>query len=154
MDNHVHLLTVPEKEDSLARGVGLTNQVYTRYLNRKLKQSGRIWQNRFFSCLVEDDNYHWSVARYIENNPLKAGLVDRAESYLWSSAKTHLNGAAEGLLHEPSWLRPEDRKNYADFMRESDKGAEDILRKATRTDRPFGSESFIDKLEFQLKQVL
>jgi len=49
MDNHVHLLVVPEKEDSLARSFGLTNQVYTQYLNRKLKQSDRTWQNRFVS---------------------------------------------------------------------------------------------------------
>ena len=73
MDNHVHLLVVPEKEDSLARGIGLTNQVYTQYLNRKLKQSGRIWQNRFFSCLVEQDNYLWTVARYIERKPGQIG---------------------------------------------------------------------------------
>ena len=75
MDNHVHLLAVPEKENALARGIGLTNQVYTQYLNRKRNQSGRIWQNRFFSCLVENDQYLWMVARYIERNPIKAGLV-------------------------------------------------------------------------------
>lgn len=47
MDNHVHLLAIPGKKDSLSRGIGLTIQVYTQDLNRKLKQSGRIWQNRF-----------------------------------------------------------------------------------------------------------
>ncbi len=47
MDNHVHLLAVPETETALARSVGLTNQVYTQHLNRKRNQSGRIWQNRF-----------------------------------------------------------------------------------------------------------
>ena len=57
MDNHIHLLAVPETETALARGIGMTNQVYTQYLNRKLKQSGRIWQNRFFSCVVENDQY-------------------------------------------------------------------------------------------------
>jgi len=64
MDNHVHLLAVPEKENALARGIGLTNQVYTQYLNRKLNQSGRIWQNRFFSCIVENDEYHPHPPRY------------------------------------------------------------------------------------------
>ena len=87
MNNHIHLLAVPETETSLARGIGLTNQVYTQYLNRKLKQSGRIWQNRFFSCVVENNQYLWAVARYIERNPLKVGLVEKAESYRWSSAK-------------------------------------------------------------------
>ncbi|HAW53140.1 MAG TPA: transposase, partial [Flavobacteriales bacterium] len=83
MDNHVHLLVVPETESSLACGVGLTNQVYTQYLNRKLNQSGRIWQNRFFSSVVENEQYLWAVARYIERNPLKVGLVNSAENYRW-----------------------------------------------------------------------
>ncbi len=54
MDNHVRLLAAPENETALARGIGLTNQVYTQYLNRKLSRSGRIWQNRFYSCVVEN----------------------------------------------------------------------------------------------------
>ena len=154
MSNHVHLLAVPEKEDSLARGIGLTNQVYTQYLNRKLKQSGRIWQNRFFSCIVEDNDYLWTVARYIENNPLKVGLADKAESYRWSSAKAHINGSGNDLLQEPSWLDTADRKSYADFMLQDNEAAENSLRMATRTGRPFGSEEFIDKMEFQLNQQL
>lgn len=85
MDNHVHLLAVPEKENALARGIGLTNQVYTQYLNRKRNQSGRIWQESLFSCLVENDQYLWTVARYIEHNPIKAGLVKNAEDYHWSA---------------------------------------------------------------------
>lgn len=81
MSNHIHLLVLPGNETSLARGVGLTNQVYTQYINRKMNQSGRIWQNRFFSCIVENDQYLWSVARYIECNPLKVGLAESAETF-------------------------------------------------------------------------
>ena len=114
MDNHVHLLAAPETEKSLSRGVGLTNQVYTQYLNRKLNQSGRIWQNRFFSCVVESDRYLWAVARYIERNPVKIGLADRVEEYRWSSAKAHLSGADDPLLKGVSWLEPRDRKMYAE----------------------------------------
>lgn len=154
MDNHIHLIAVPEKEDSLARGVGLTNQVYTQYLNRKLSQSGRIWQNRFFSCIVEDDEYLWTVARYIENNPLKVGLAERAEDYRWSSAKAHLTGSGDDLLHEPSWLSQEARKDNADFLLQENEDAENTLRKATRTGRPFGSETFIDELELLRNQSL
>jgi putative transposase len=120
IDNHVHLLVVPEKEDSLARGIGLTNQVYTQYLNRKLKQSGRIWQNRFFSCLVGQDDYLWTVARYIERNPVKTGTVKKAEDYRWSSARAHLTPARDDLLHSPSWLDGKDRSAYVDFVMQSD----------------------------------
>jgi len=154
MDNHVHLLVVPEKENALARGIGLTNQVYTQYLNRKLNQSGRIWQNRFFSCIVENDEYLWIVARCIERNPVKIGLVDYAEDYRWSSAKAHLKLAQDNLLQEPSWLDATDRSRYAEFILNSDEDAEAKLRSATRTGRPFGSESFIDNMEYQLNATL
>ena len=154
MDNHVHLLAVPANEDSLAHGVGLTNQVYTQYLNRKMEQSGRIWQNRFFSCIVESDSYLWTVARYIEKNPLKVGLAERPENYRWSSARAHIDGTDNELLAKPSWLLAEDRKHYAEFMAQQNEPAENMLRQATRTGRPYGSETFIDKMEFQLNQSL
>jgi putative transposase len=154
MDNHVHLLVVPEKEKSLARGIGLTNQVYTQYLNRKSSQSGRIWQNRFFSCLVESDEYLWTVARYIERNPVKIGLVENVEEYRWSSARAHLTTASDDLLHQPSWLEETDKGKYAEFVLDSDEEAENTLRSVTRTGRPFGSETFIDNMEFQLNAIL
>ena len=154
MDNHIHLLAVPEKEDSLARGVGLTNQVYTQYLNRKLKQSGQVWQNRFYSCIVENNDTLWTVARYIECNPLKVNLADNAEEYRWSSAKAHITGSKDELLYNPSWLAEQDRASYVDFICQSDDEAEKLLRTATRTGRPFGSESFIDGMEFLLNRTL
>jgi putative transposase len=70
MSNHIHLLVVPETDIALARGIGLTNQMYTQYINRKLNQSGRIRQNRFFSCVVDSNQFLWAVARYIaKSNP-------------------------------------------------------------------------------------
>ena len=154
MDNHIHLLAVPETETSLARGIGLTNQVYTQYLNRKLNQSGRIWQNRFFSCVVENDQYLWSVARYIERNPVKVGLVDKAEACRWSSAKAHITGANDNLLGTTLWFSPQEQSAYAEFIVAEDEETDNAIRRATRTGRPFGSESFVDLLEFQLQQPL
>lgn len=154
MNNHIHLLAVPETETSLSRGIGLTNQVYTQYLNRKLNQSGRIWQNRFFSCVVENNQYLWAVARYIERNPLKVGLVEKAEVYRWSSAKAHITGASDTLLGATSWLSPQDQSTYAEFVVTEDEDTDNAIRNATRTGRPFGSENFVDLLEFRLKQPL
>lgn len=154
MDNHVHLLAVPETETALARGIGLTNQVYTQYLNRKLRQSGRVWQNRFFSCIVEREQYLWAVARYIERNPLKVGLVEKPEDYRWSSAKSHLTGTTDPVLGACRWLDPKERSAYADFVRTDDDKTNNAIRQATRTGRPFGSDNFIDSLEFSLGQTL
>ena len=151
---HIHLLVVPETEIALARGIGLTNQVYTQYLNRKLNQSGRVWQNRFFSCVVENEKYLWSVARYIERNPLKVGLVEKTETYRWSSAKAHISGAKDTLLGATTWLSPQEQSSYAEFVVTEDEETDNAIRRATRTGRPFGSESFVDLLEFQLNQPL
>jgi putative transposase len=154
MDNHIHLLAVPETETALSRGIGLTNLMYTQYLNRKLKQSGRIWQNRFFSCVVENDQYLWSVARYIERNPLKAGLAASAELYRWSSAKAHITGTNDPLLDATPWLPPEEQSAYAEFVRYEDEVADNAIRQSTRTGRPYGTGQFIDQLEFKLNQSL
>jgi len=154
MDNHVHLLVTPETDLALARGIGLTNQVYTQYLNRKFSQSGRIWQNRFFSCVVENEQYLWAVARYIERNPLKAGLAANAEEYLWSSARAHLTEATDALLSDSSWLDPSERAAYAEYVQAGDDSADEAIRKATRTGRPFGSETFVEALEVRLNQSL
>jgi len=57
MGNHAHIFAIPEKETSLARGIGGTNLLYTQYINRKYNRSGRLWQNRFFSSIVEEEPY-------------------------------------------------------------------------------------------------
>ncbi|GJQ47728.1 MAG: hypothetical protein HKUEN01_01140 [Candidatus Kuenenia stuttgartiensis] len=79
MTNHIHILVTPEQEESLARGIGGTNLVYTQYINRKYKRSGRLWQSRFYSTIIEKMPYLWTVIRYIERNPVKDGLVKKAE---------------------------------------------------------------------------
>lgn len=154
MNNHIHLLAVPETEASLARGIGLTNQMYTQYLNRKLKQTGRIWQNRFFSCVVENVQYLWAVARYIERNPLKAGVVASVEEYRWSSAKAHVTAAHDSVLSADSWFAAQERSAYREFVCQADDETDNIIRRATNSGRPFGSETFIDMLEFKLNQTL
>ncbi len=154
MDNHIHLLVVPETEGALSRGIGLTNMMYTQYLNRKLDHSGRIWQNRFFSCIVENDQHLWDVARYIERNPLRTGVVTSAEAYRWSSARSHLAETTDPLLYEPSWLSPDKRSAYSEFLHLEDEDTDEAIRRITRIGRPFGSEQFIDMLELKLDQPL
>jgi putative transposase len=154
MNNHIHLLAIPETETSLSCGIGLTNQMYTQYLNRKLKRSGRIWQNRFFSCIVENEQYLWAVARYIERNPLKAGVVANVEDYRWSSAKAHIRGTRDSLISAYSWFSPLQRDAFKEFLLQEDEETDSAIRRSTTSGRPFGSESFIEMLEFRLHQNL
>jgi putative transposase len=147
ISNHIHILAVPKKEESLARGIGGTNLVYTQYINLKYKRSGRLWQNRFFSTIIEEDSHLWVVARYIERNPVRAKLVKKAEDYPWSSAKTHISGMRNNILSGKGWLEEKDLKVYREFLRDEDKDMETFIRKATSTGRPLGTERFIKRLE-------
>jgi len=154
MSNHVHLLAVPKAPDSLAKCMGLTSMVYTQYLNRKFENSGRVWQNRFFSCIVDKKEYLWSVARYIERNPVAAGMVGKADDYRWSSAQAHLYGWADKVLSGDEWLAPDERSSYAGFMDQDRGKEEEIIRKATSTGRPLGSDDFIVRLEKSVQRNL
>jgi putative transposase len=147
MGNHVHLLVVPKEDNSLARGIGLTNMVYTQYLNRRLGNSGRVWQNRFFSCAVEKETYLWSVARYIERNPVKAGILEKAEEYRWSSARAHLLNRPDQLLSGEQWLDEATRNDYKAFIEEDSEEAEKVIRQRTSSGRPLGGDEFICLLE-------
>ncbi|MBE9536503.1 MAG: transposase [Proteobacteria bacterium] len=146
MTNHVHILAVPRSDDSLSKGVGRTNLVYTQYINRKYGRGGRLWQNRFFSTIVDRENYLWAVARYIENNPVRAGLVQTADDYRWSSCPAHVSEIADGLLAGSRWLSADERKSYREFLMDGSGGEENIIRKATSAGRPLGGLEFVEKI--------
>jgi len=154
MENHIHILAMPERETSLARGIGGTNLLYTQYINRKYKRSGRLWQNRFFSSVVEKEPYLWAVMRYIEQNPVRVNLVKKAEDYKWSSARAHLAGIKDDVLSADSQFNEKEIKSYREFIRRDDTETDGAVRRATSTGRPLGSEGFVKKLEKILKRDL
>lgn len=98
MTNHVHLLISPsdtEAPGSLMRRLG---QRYVQYVNRRQGRSGTLWEGRFRSSLVDDERYLLVCQRYIELNPVRAGIVSDPESYQWSSYRTNALGAHSKLL--------------------------------------------------------
>ncbi len=94
----------------------------------------------------------WAVARYIERNPSKAGLVECAEEYRWSSARLHLTDAKDDLLSRPDWLELVARDDYATYFKIEDAKQNSAIRKATCSGRPFGTDSFIDTIESELNR--
>ena len=91
MPNHVHLIAVPQSEDGLGRAIGEAHRRYTRRINFREKWRGYLWQGRFAS-FVMDEPYLLAAARYVEWNPVRAGLAVDAADWPWSSAKAHLSG--------------------------------------------------------------
>ncbi len=154
MSNHVHLLAVPLEENSLARCVGRTNLIYTQYVNRKYRRSGRLWQNRFYSSIVSDDIYLWSVMRYIEINPVKAGIVKDPLAYPWSSCRATVEGVEDELVKSSLWFDASERADYGRFLVRQELAMDDKIRRATSTGRPLGSVEFIESLEKLLSRKL
>lgn len=154
MDTHIHLLAVPQREDSLACGIGGMNLVYTQHINKKYGRTGRLWQNRFYSCVVDKERYLLAVVRYIERNPLRAGLVENAEDYQWSSARFHLLGEKDRIIKEPDWLGGSDRSEYREFFKETGTKEEEEIRRATSAGRPLAEEEFVVRLEGMLHRKL
>ena len=146
MTNHVHLIVVPEREDSLARALGRAHNDYARWFNVIQLQSGHLWQNRFFSCPLER-RHEWEALRYVELNPVRARMVERAEQWPWSSAPAHLGGPDRAeLLSLARWRERYDAKQWAEALALGLRAAdiERRIREATRTGRPFGSEAFVE----------
>ena len=94
MDNHVHLL-VRESTEGLATMMKRINASYAYYFNQKYHRVGHLFQDRFKSEPVDDNTYLLAVIRYIHNNPVKAGLVEKPEQYRWCSYTSYL------FPHEP-----------------------------------------------------
>ncbi len=97
MTNHVHLLVVPRRKKAMDLAIGRTHMRHARRVNREQGWSGHLWANRFYSTIL-DETHLWAAVRYIERNPVRAGLVKRAERYGWSSARCHAKGVADTLL--------------------------------------------------------
>ena len=155
MDNHMHTLAVPKEPDSLARCFAGTSLIYTQRVNRKRGRSGRLWQNRFFSCPVDKDEYLWPVLRYIDRNPVRSRMVRQAWEYQWSSARHHVTGTADPLLNEPDWLMAEPRqRKYRSYLRDESEEEAAEIRRTTATGRPLGSAAFLSTLESRLGRVL
>ncbi len=147
MSNHVHLIAVPRREDSLARTLALTHMRYAQYFHRSLKQSGHLWQGRFYSCPL-DENHLIQAARYVECNPVRASLVSQATDWPWSSARAHSWGEPNALLDGSHWPPADLRAVWSELLAQPHEPWElDAIRRQTYTGRPLGSESFIAKLE-------
>jgi REP element-mobilizing transposase RayT len=144
MTNHYHLL-VETPEANLSRGMRQLNGVYTQRFNRAHEHVGHILQGRFGAVLVERDAHLLELARYVVLNPVRAGLVDAAEAYPWSSLRATL-----GLAPAPGWLRTGallarfgSRARYLEFVRE---GVGQASPWVSVRGAVHGSDAFVERL--------
>lgn len=154
MGNHVHLLATPEREGALSKAMQAIGRRYVRWFNRRHARSGTLWEGRFRSSLVEADRYLLACQRYIESNPVRAGLVGAAADWPWSSHRHHVGLAVDPLIrpHPTVWAlgnTPFERESaYRRLFEEAVlQGEHDWLRDRMLRGRPTASTDFQRRLE-------
>ena len=110
MTNHVHLLMTPNQEESIAKVMQSVGRKYVRYINGVYRRSGTLWEGRYKSSVIQCDRYLLTCYRYIELNPLRAGMVENPGNYRWSSYRCNAHGRPDRLVT----LHPEYLKLGAD----------------------------------------
>ena len=145
MTNHVHLVAVPGREDSLSVLFRRLHGRYAQYYNARTGRTGHLWQNRFFGCVL-GASHLWRALVYVERNPVRAGMVERAEEYRWSSAAAHVSGEdGTGILDMEGWPQ-QAPADWAAVLSEEDEEATVLLRSCTHAGRPFGEEAFVQEM--------
>ena len=140
MDNHIHLM-ISEGTEDVAQAMKRITVSYVYYFNKKYKRVGHLFQDRFKSEVIEQDSYILSLARYIHQNPVKAGMVQKAADYKWSSYNGYLNGGnslakildADMLLSLFSDDREIALKEFKNYMNEESEEAFLDLEEAKET---------------------
>ena len=145
MPNHVHAVVVPEQPDSLSKYFAILHRRYARRTNLRHEWRGHMWQKRFFS-VVMDEPHCLTALRYVEMNPVRAGICRKPEEWPWSSARANLGYVADPLID-----RSRTRSivtNWQSFIaEEEDADAVEQLRQQTGTGRPDGNEAFLTSIE-------
>ena len=145
MPNHVHMVAVPEKKDSLARLLRIAHHRHARRVNAAHGWRGHLWQERFHS-FVMDEMHLLAAVRYIELNPVRAGLCKRVEDWPWSSVHAYLHGEGNGIVNvQPMLALVRDWRAYL-ALRDPPATIR-TLRAHSNTGRPAGSAEFVASLE-------
>jgi putative transposase len=144
MTNHVHLILVPEESDSLALLLRRVHGRYAQYFNVRAGRVGHLWQNRYFSCALGPRHVARALA-YVDNNPVRARMVDLATDYPWSSATAHLYGVDLTGMLDCAWRSvSEVSADWTGYLVDAQRDGE--LEKCTYAGRPFGDADFLNRL--------
>ena len=153
MPNHIHLIAVPESENGLRLAIGEAHRRYTRRINFREGWRGHLWQGSFASYVM-DEKYLLACVRYIEMNPVRAGLAAKPEEWPWSSTLAHISGHDDKLVKVAPLLEIIGDK-WEDFLSAVIREEEiKEMRRHEQTGRPLGNGSFVENLENILGRIL
>jgi len=159
MTNHVHLLVTPETRDAISRTIQHVGRHYVTYVNSQYGRSGTLWEGRHKGSIISSEAYLLACSRYIELNPVRAGMVTAPEDYRWSSYRANAGGESCPLLRYHAIYMalgdsPESRQRaYRELFRAVlGPGQLDAIRSAVQTGTPLGNDRFREQIEAALKR--
>lgn len=154
MTNHVHLLATPEAESSLSKALQSVGRRYVQYFNYTYDRTGTLWEGRYKATLIDSERYLLTCMRYIELNPVRAGMVKHPGDYPWSSYPATAQGKEEALITPHSLYRRLGRSDaerqaaYRQLFRaQLGKADIDAIREATNKAWVLGNDRFRAKIE-------
>jgi len=155
MSNHVHLIAVPQDLQALSQSLKQAHGRYAAYWNARQSSTGHVWQGRFYSCPL-DESHLWKALRYVELNPVRAGMVATAEQWRWSSAAAHCGDSnLDPMLEMERWRKRWTPAEWRVFIDDAESAADvNVLRHSTHTGRPLGSQDFLGALEQLISRPL
>lgn len=142
MTTHVHIVGIPHNEIGMGRTIQMTHMRHTQAVNFSQERTGHLWQGRYFSTILDEKHLYMAI-RYVEQNPVRAKMVERAEEYPWSSAACHC-GLREDLVlcNDPKWNGLLD--GWPELLGHTqDEQSIDELRTCTSSGKPCGDEEFV-----------
>lgn len=159
MTNHVHILLTPRQTDSVSQLMQGLGRSYVRYVNSAYGRSGTLWEGRYRSALIESERYFLTCSRYVELNPVRAGMVDGPGGYPWSSYRANALGVPDqrlsphGLYHALGGDDARRRQAYRGlFARPIDPADIEHIRHHTQQCTVVGSKRFQDEIQRMLKR--
>jgi putative transposase len=154
MTNHIHLLLTPHGEDALSKMMQGVGSRYVQYFNNKYGRTGALWQGRYRAVTVDTERYFLVCSRYIELNPVRAGLVQAPRDYPWSSYEHHVLGRTDPLIRDhPVFeslgctLRGRCSAYAEMFENQLDETTLSAVREATNKGWPVGDQAFRERVE-------
>ncbi|MEW6110434.1 MAG: transposase [Nitrospirota bacterium] len=154
MPNHFHIAVMPEKGEDLSRWMQWLMTSHVRRYHRHYGSSGHVWQGRYKSFMVQEDSHLLMVLRYIEGNPVRAGIVNSAREWKWSSHNEVIGRYRSGLLDKPPIEMPKEWSEYVDHSFEENEL--DRVRASVNRQTPYGDALWMMKVcrEFGLEPTL
>lgn len=154
MTNHVHLLMTPSDTAAIGRALQFLGRHYVPYVNRTYGRTGTLWEGRHKGSSIDSSRYALTCSRYIEMNPVRAGMVPDPGAYRWSSFRCNAYGLGDAWLapmpeYEALGATAEERQHrYRELFRDAlDVDQEQTIRRCIQTGTPLGDERFKAQIE-------